>query len=322
MVYHITAKILKGRDVSCREASELYLGKTSLFDLMWAANTIRERFKKNRIGFCSVVNAKSGLCGEDCKFCAQSVHHKTGVRRYPLMPQDEIVMAAKQARDNGAGCFGIVTSGRAITDKEEIMNICRAVRKIRKKLPGLDCALSLGILDKASLDMLKSSGALRFHHNLETSRKYFPRICSTHSYEERLKTLKAARSAGFKICSGGIFGLGETRPDRLDLAFTLRELKVDSIPLNFLHPIKGTALEKAKPMSPAEILRVIAIFRIIHPKKDIKVCGGRVVNLRRFEPMIFFAGANGMMIGNYLTQPGQDPAADLEMVKDLGLKIV
>lgn len=317
-----TDKILSGNSISYKEAEQLYLNeKMPLFDLLWAANRIRESLKKNKIELCSVVNAKSGICPEDCKFCAQSNHYKTGIKRYPLLSEEEILKAAGNARNNGAACFGIVASGKGIDNKKEILTICKAIKNIKKNLPDLKRSVSLGIIEKDFLLELKNSGVDRFHHNLETSKDYFPKICSTHTYQNRLKTIEDAKKIGFKLCSGGIFGLGEDRRDRLDLAFTLRRLEVDSVPLNFLHPIKGTALEDAAPMSPDEILRIIAIFRIVLPAKEIKVCGGRVVNLRSLQPMIFFAGANGMMIGNYLTQPGQDPAVDLRMIQDLGLEV-
>lgn len=323
-IIQVTAdKILSGNNISYKEAERLYLNKNvPLFDLLWVANRIRESFRKNRVELCSVVNAKSGICSEDCKFCAQSSHYKTGIKSYPLLSGEEILKAAVNAKNNKATCFGIVTSGKGINDKKEISTICKAIGKIKKNLPGLKRSVSLGIVNKDLLLEFKNSGVERFHHNLETSKDYFPGICSTHTYQDRLETIEDAKKAGFKVCSGGIFGLGEDRRDRLSLAFALRELDVDSVPLNFLHPIKGTALENAAPMSPDEILRIIAIFRIVLPAKEIKVCGGRVVNLRSLQPMIFFAGASGMMIGNYLTQPGQDPAADLEMIRDLGLEVV
>lgn len=306
--------------ISFREAKRLYLeDKVDLFDLLCMANKIREGSKGNRIKLCSIVNAKSGICSEDCKFCAQSSHYKTGVKRYPLLSEEEIFKVAKNARKNKASCFGIVTSGKGINNKKDILNICKAVKNIKKNISGLKCSVSLGIVEKDFLFELKKTGIDLFHHNLETSRDYFPRICSTHTYQERLKTIENAKRIGLKLCSGGIFGLGESRKNRLELAFCLRDLDVDSVPLNFLHPIKGTPLEDAKQMTPQEILRTIAIFRIILPDKDIRICGGRSVNLRSLQPMIFFAGANGMMIGNYLTQAGQDPAVDLEMIEDLGL---
>jgi len=321
-VLKIKDKILRNRKPSSKEIKQLYLrDDLPLFDLLWAANKVREEFKKNKVELCSIVNAKSGNCSEDCKFCAQSVRHNAKIERYPLLSEQNILKAAKSAKANNATCFGIVTSGKRIRNQKEISIICKTVKTIRTKIPSMKCSVSLGAIDKQFLSGLKKAGVKKIHHNLETSRNYFPKVCTTHTYEERLKTLKSAKDLGIKLCSGGIFGLGESRADRLDLAFTLRDLDVDSVPLNFLHPVKGTALENSVPMDVNEILRTIAIFRLILPKKDIKVCGGRAVNLRSMQSMIFFAGANGMMIGNYLTQAGQNPKVDLKMIKDLGLSV-
>jgi biotin synthase len=185
----------------------------------------------------------------------------------------------------------------------------------------MKCSVSLGSVDAGAMKALKAAGADRFHHNLETSEDYFPRICTTHTYKERLNTIEAAKKAGFSVCSGALFGLGEARRDRIKLALLLRGLGVGSVPLNFLHPIEGTPLEKAKPMPPGEILRTIAVFRLILPEADIKICGGRAANLRSLQPLIFMAGSSGMMIGNYLTRPGPEPAVDLQMIQDLGLRV-
>jgi len=312
---------MSGKLISFARARSLYSDTIPPYELLLAANRIREHYKGDRVGLCSIVNAKSGNCPEDCSFCAQSIHHKASMKRYPLLPEEEIVKAARNARRNNAGCFGIVTSGRTVRAPKEIAAICRAVTKIKTIAPGLTCSVSLGTIGRQGIAELKKAGISRFHHNLETSAAYFPKICTTHTYGERLRTIERAKSAGLRICSGGLFGIGESREDRLKLAFTLRDLGVESVPLNFLHPIKGTALEKIAPMPPLEILRTIALLRLILPAKDIKICGGRAVNLRNLQGMIFFAGANGMMIGNYLTQPGQDPAVDLQMIKDLGLRV-
>lgn len=305
-----------------KEAVKLYLKDSlPLFDLLWEANRVREIYKKDRVELCSIVNAKSGSCSEDCKFCAQSGRHRAKVDIYPLLSVEKILRAAESAHANKATCFGIVTSGKSIKRIKEIVAICKAVGRIKKRLPSMKCSVSLGALESGAMKELKMAGADRFHHNLETSEDYFPMICTTHTYKERLRTIEAAKKAKFSICSGALFGLGEARSDRLKLAFLLRDLGIESVPLNFLHPIKGTPLENAKPMPPDEILRTIAIFRLILPEADIKICGGRAVNLRSLQPLIFLAGASGMMIGNYLTQPGQDPKADLQMIRDLGLRV-
>ncbi|MCX5716511.1 MAG: biotin synthase BioB [Candidatus Omnitrophica bacterium] len=304
------------------EIKKLYLSdKTPLSDFLFIADKTRKRFKKNDIELCSIVNAKSGNCSEDCRFCAQSARYRAKIDRYPLLPAKDIVKAAKSAAANKATCFGIVTSGRSINSPEEVRNIAAAVQKIKKEIPLLKCSASLGSIPRIFMRELKQAGLDRFHHNPETSENFFRRMCTTHPYKERIKTIADAKKEGLGICAGGIFGLGEKRKDRLALAIALRDLGVESVPLNFLHPIQGTPLEDAKPLPPQEILRTIAMFRLVLPKADIKVCAGRIVNLRDLQSMIFFAGASGMMIGNYLTQQGRSPALDLQMIKDLGLNI-
>ncbi|MFH1407400.1 MAG: biotin synthase BioB [Candidatus Omnitrophota bacterium] len=293
----------------------------NILDLFLRANSLREKHHKNKVSLCAIVNAKSGLCAQDCKFCSQSLYHKTNIRRYPLLSAEEILKYAKQASRIHATCFGIVTSGKSTDSAKELDTICRALKLIKKNLPRLKRSASLGMLGSSELLALKKAGLERYHHNLETSERFFPKICTTHTHDKRLATIRSAKALGLEVCSGGIFGMGETVNDRVSLAKTLKRFDVDSIPLNFLNPIKGTTLANKKPMPPLEILKTIALFRINLPKADIKVCGGRNMNLRMLQSMIFFAGANGMMIGNYLTTAGNDPRLDLQMIKDLGLKI-
>ncbi len=290
-------------------------------ELFSLANKLRKKYHKNRVSLCSIVNAKSGFCSQNCIFCAQSLYHKTNIKRYPLLTAKSIFNQAKGAFELGTSCFGIVTSGKAVESEKEISLICDAIRLIKKNLKNLHCSASLGTISKESLKRLKKAGLKTYHHNLETSETFFPNICTSHSFKERLDTIKHAKRLKLEVCSGGIFGLGETFFNRAELALTLKKLNVNSIPLNFLSPIKGTRCEKFKPMEPLEILKTVAIFRILLPTKDIKVCGGRSTNLRSLQSMIFFAGASGMMIGNYLTTAGNNPSVDLKMLKDLGLKV-
>ncbi|MDY6967566.1 MAG: biotin synthase BioB, partial [Spirochaetota bacterium] len=207
-----------------------------------------------------------------------------------------------------------------VKNTDELKSICNALEDISSNVDIAGCA-SLGTLSYESAKMLKESGLKRYHHNLETAESFFPEICTTHSYEERIKTVKIAKEAGFEVCCGGIFGIGETPQQRLEFAFTLKELDVDSIPLNFLNPITGTPLENAPAIPPMEILKIIAMFRFVHPTKDIRVCGGRQTNLRGVQPLMYIAGANGIMIGNYLTTAGGDPNEDLQLIEDLMLSI-
>jgi len=285
-------------------------------DLFFAASKLRKKFKGNKIKICSIINAKSGKCAEDCKFCAQSARHKTGVDVYPLVDNKKIEEASNKALEN-AGCFGIVSSGNKLSD-EEIDRLCLLLKNHKKSD---HFGASIGEVSAENLKKLKDAGLKKLHHNLETSENFFPKICSTHSYEERKNTIKRAKALGYEICSGGIFGLGESFSDRIDLAFTLKELGADSVPMNFLMPVKGTALENAAPISPVEILKTIAVFRIILQTPDIMICGGREINLRDLQSMIFLAGANGTMSGGYLTAWGRDPLQDKQMIKDLGMEI-
>jgi biotin synthase len=314
-------KIISGKEITRSEAlkiSEQAREQKDLFFLLAYANLLREEFKGKVIDLCSIINAKSGACPEDCIFCAQSSRYRTKIEKYPFIAQKKIVQGAKSARDTGADRFGIVISGRGIKGGKDLDKICDAITAIAQETD-IGICTSLGTLTHEAAQKLKSAGLKRYHHNLETSEKYFPRVCTTHSYQERVDTLKVARNNGLSVCSGGIFGLGEEMRDRLELAFYLRELEVDSIPLNFLHPVPGTPAEHFSPLYPLEILKTIALFRFVLPDKDIRICGGKVVNLRGLQSLIYGAGANAVMIGNYLTTLGRDPKEDLQEIRDLGL---
>jgi len=291
------------------------LEKLSLAELVLKANQIRQDYIGQRLDLCSITNAKSGLCTQDCKFCAQSIRHATGIPTYPLKSPKEIIAGAKQAQDIGAKRFGIVTSGNRLSP-EELKRVCDAVASIKKKL-GLKVCASLGSIDEPGLQLLKVAGISRYHHNLETSPRYFPQIISTHTFEERVATIKAVKKAGLEVCSGGIIGLGETVEDRLELALWLKKLEVDSVPLNVLIPIKGTPLEKQKPLSGAEVIKTIAIFRIILKDKTIKIAAGRESLLQDFQALAFMAGANGMLIGGYLTVKGRDILEDQQLAREI-----
>ncbi len=292
--------------------------KPELPDLFAAAARIRRNCRGDRIDICSIINAKSGACPEDCSYCAQSVHHSTGVPVYPLISVERMTEAAVSAKSNGARRFCIVTSGRGIDTRNDLEAIAQGVSRVKEA--GLSPCATLGTLTRDQLARLKDAGLDRYHHNIETSRDYFPAICTTHSFEERLEVLQHARSVGLSACSGGILGMGEGMEDRIKMAFTLRELDVDSVPVNFLMPIMGTPLEHASNLHPLEALHAIALFRFILPEKEIRVCGGRGTALGQLHPLIFLAGADGFMIGNYLTTSGLNPQDDLKMLADLGLQ--
>ena len=286
-----------------------------LDELLARADSVRRKSAAGRIELCSIINAKSGSCGENCKFCAQSAHYFTDIEEYPLKRGEEIVSAALKAEKIGARRFGIVTSGNRLT-REEISIIADAIREIKKVSGILPCA-SLGALDEESFGILAEAGLSRYHHNIETSRRFYSSIVSTHDHDQRTDTVKRAKKAGLEVCSGGIIGMGETWQDRVEMALLLKELDVDSIPLNFLVPIKGTPLEKTPAISPHDAIRVVALFRTILEDKMIKVAAGRESVLKDFQEMIFAAGANGMMIGGYLTRPGRPVSEDLELVSKI-----
>ncbi|MBI4688595.1 MAG: biotin synthase BioB [Nitrospirae bacterium] len=289
-----------------------------VFEVFALSNKVKNRFRGNKVDLCSIVSAKSGACPEDCSFCAQSSYSDTGVNAYPLLDKEKIMKAAQSAKENMARRFCIVTSGKAPSE-HELDTICGFISGI-KSLGLLPCA-TLGLLTERQLKKLKEAGLNRYHHNLETSEAFFSEICTTHTYKEKLKTIDAAKSLGLSVCSGGIFGLGETWEDRIDMAFALKGIGVDSVPLNFFTPIKGTPLEDRNMLSPIEALKIIAIYRLILLEGEIRVCGGRPATLRELHPYIFLAGADGLLIGNYLTIPGREPVQDLQMIKDLGLEV-
>ncbi len=312
--------LLSGRTIDLETASELAHAEGSeLWDLFRAAGRVREHFRGSRVDICSIVNAKSGACSEDCSYCAQSAHHSTNAPVYPLISVDRMTEAAESAKKNGAKRFCIVTSGRGISSRDDLDAIAEGIKRVRE-LGLMPCA-TLGTLTREQLSRLKEAGLDRYHHNIETSREYFPRVCTTHSFDERLKVLRQVRSLGLSACSGGILGMGESMDDRVRMAFTLRELDVDSVPVNFLMPIKGSPLEDITAIAPLDALHSLAMFRFILPEKEIRVCAGRGTALRQLHPLIFMAGADGFMIGNYLTTSGLNPEDDLKMIQDLGLKI-
>ena len=293
----------------------LALYDAPLPELAARADRARREAGVNGLALCSIINARSGLCGEDCKFCAQSARHATGVPEYPLKDTGEIVAAAERAKASGAGHFGIVTSGRGLSDGE-VEAVVRAVAAIRREVGITPCA-SLGCLEPRQFAMLKAAGLVRYHHNIETSERFFPSIVTTHTFADRLRTIRSAAEAGLSVCSGGIIGMGETREDRVDMALALRDLPVESVPINVLMPIAGTPLAGAAPLGAAEVLKTVAIFRILMPGRAIKLAAGRDTVLADFQGMAFMGGANGMIIGDYLTQPGRAQDADRRLVEEI-----
>jgi biotin synthase len=319
----------KGPDLSDAYHSGMhYSDWQELFGLSWPdfwpilqkTSALRESHFGRQVRLCVIINAKSGLCSEDCAFCSQSVKAQSGVPAYPLLPRDKLVEAAQAAAEAGAGRFSLVTSGRGITaarDKEAILN---AVAAIREAVDIKLCA-SLGIVDRSFLGELKAAGVERFHHNLEAAASFFPEICTTHTFAARVATVEAARDAGLSVCVGGILGLGESLAQRWELAQGIKELDPAAIPLNFLHPLPGTRLAHRPKLSPFEALKIIAAFRLTFPDKTIIICGGRQPTLRSLAPLIFASGANGLMTGDYLTTKGRLPEDDRFMLEDMGLAV-
>jgi len=313
--------LTKRAPIDEREALEvLNAGPSDMPAVLGAADELRRRHKGDEVNLCSIVNARSGACPEDCAFCAQSARHKTSADVYPMLSPDEVLDRAKQAVGFRAREFSVVTSGYKNNRARDFKGVTQAVRTVAEETPLKVCA-SLGTLTDEQLSHLKAAGLTRYHHNLETARSFFPRVCTTHSYDEDYEMVRKAKEHGFYVCCGGIFGMGESPAQRVELALTLRDLDVDSIPINFLNPIPGTPLEGASHLTPYECLKIIAMMRLVLPEKDIVICGGREVNLRDLQSMIFHAGANGMMVGGYLTTGGRDYNDDLKMIEDLGLKV-
>ncbi len=284
--------------------------------LLGLADRVRQAHFGQTVQLCSIVNAKSGACSEDCAFCAQSIHHKAEIEEYELISNSRLDSACRNAAQLPISNFGMVTSGPTLSNPEveQIVELLQTKKNDSSPAPAL-CA-SFGSLSESQLLPLKEAGLRRFHHNLETARSYFDQICSTHDYQSRVETVKTAKKVGLEVCSGGLLGAGENREQRVEFALTLRDLDVDSIPLNFLIPVEGTPLGQIEPLSPREILRTIAMFRLLLPSVPIKVCAGRK-NLRDLQSLVFFAGATGMMIGDLLTVAGRDVETDLQMLEDL-----
>jgi len=319
LIDSIVSCLIAGLGISEFEAEAIaQLSWREFIQLIPIINQLREEKFGNQVRICAIVNAKSGRCPEDCKFCAQSAHWKTNIKTYPLLSPSEMVERAKKAKEMGAKKFSIVTSGKGINKKEEIEKIAQAVSEIRSL--GLEPCASLGIVEKEALEELKQAGLVRYHHNLESSESFYPNICTTHSWQESLEVVKTAKELGLKVCCGGIFGLGEDWQDRIELAISLARLKPDSVPINFLIPIPKTPLENQKRLSPLEALKIIAIFRLAVPDSDIIICGGREEILGDFQSWIFPAGATGIIIGDYLTRKGRSPEDDLRMLQALGLE--
>jgi biotin synthase len=313
--------VLRGELISREQAQWLFHLESSadIFELMAWANRIREHYKGNQIHLCSIVNAKAGACSENCSFCAQSSFYQTGSPKYGFVDPEPVREAAEEANKNGVTALGLVAAWKGLKEGPMLDEVCARIEELAKSGKVRPDA-SLGIIKSQTVaDRLKEAGLECYGHNLESSQRFFPNHCTTHTYEDRIETIGYLKKAGIRICSGGIIGLGETREDRCDLAFALREVGANVVPINILNPIKGTPFENNPPLPPMEILKTIACFRFILPRQEIMIAGGRTVNLRDLQSMIFLAGASALMVGNYLTTLNQSVEKDLQMLKDLGL---
>ncbi len=319
-IQHITQHILAGGEASVEDGRWLIrLPRDYLSALMAGADRIRRRFKGPDIEVCAIANVRSGNCSENCRFCAQSGHYRTAAPVYDYIPEERLVEQARRAESWGACDFGVVSKGWGVRSDKERRQLRRYFAALAEGSRIGRCA-SLGVLDRETARELKAMGLENYHHNLETAESFFDQICTTHSYRENIDTIEAAREAGLRVCAGGILGMGESLDQRIELADTLRRLGVESVPLNFLSPQKGTPLGERPPMEPLEILHNIAVFRYMLPRAEIRIAGGRQF-LRDLQAMIFMAGASGVMIGDYLTTKGRAVEEDLQMLRDLGLRV-
>jgi biotin synthase len=314
-------QVLDGGEVNREDA--LFLlnldARADVFELIAWANRIREKFKGNKIHLCSIVNAKAGGCSENCKFCAQSAFYQTGAPRYGFVDLEPALEAAHEAARNQVTALGLVAAWKGLAEGPLLDEVCERVREL-KAAGQVRVDVSLGMINSQQVaDRLREAGVECYGHNLESSRRFFPRHCTTHTYDDRLQTIHFLKRAGIRICSGGILGMGETREDRCDLAMELRAIAANVVPINILNPIPGTPFEKIPPIEPMEVLKTIACFRFVLPRREIMVAGGRTQGLRDLQCLIFAAGASALMVGNYLTTLNRPVEEDLSMLRDLGL---
>ena len=316
VVSDLKEKVLKGGSITRDEA--VMLSKAPLNELTKSADEIRRRLAGNGFDICTIINGKCGRCSEDCKYCAQSAHYHTAcAESYPLLSTEKLVEGAKHNEKQGVLRYSIVTSGKRLSD-DEVAKLCESIREIKKQC-SIEVCVSLGLLDEKQFKKLADAGCSRVHCNLESSADFFPEICTTHTYEEKIETLKAAKRAGMSICSGGIMGLGETMEDRIDMVMTARSLGVKSIPVNILNPIKGTPFENNIPLTNDEACRCVAVFRFIIPDGSIRLAGGRGLVGDKGRAC-FESGANAAISGDMLTTAGITVDTDMKMIKELGFE--
>lgn len=311
-------KVLNDHKISYNEAFSL-LSTDDISALAKGANTITRRFNGEEVDMESLVNAKSGTCPEDCSFCAQSSFYNTGISKYPLLPTEKLIEHARNAKNGGSTSFCLVCAYRSPPEKD-FEQICDAILKIKKSID-IDVNVSLGFMTLERAKKLKSLGVKRYNHNLETAKSFFSQICTTHDYEDRIHTGKIVKEAGLELCCGGIIGMGESAEQRLELAFSLADLNPDEVPINILISREGTPLMYNNPLSNEDIIKTIAVWRFIMPKSILKIAGGREKYFKDKGRYALQAGANGIISGGYLTTGGNTHNKDLEMIKEIGLKV-
>lgn len=308
-------EIIGGRRITREDDLNMFL-TCDLKELCQGADKIREAFVGEKVDLCSIINGRSGRCPEDCKYCAQSVHNHTACEIYDFLPEEKILEACKMNESEGVNRFAIVTAGRALSG-EEFEKAIHAYETMKKECK-IDLCASMGFLTKEQLHRLHEAGVTSYHHNIETSRRNFPNICTTHTYDMKMETLKMVKEEGMCACSGGIIGMGETWEDRLDMAISLAELGIDSIPINALMPIKGTPLENQEQLTEDDILRTIAFFRYINPDANIRLAAGRAL-LKNDGETAFESGASATITGNMLTTVAcATIRSDRKMLQDMG----
>lgn len=316
MAEGIKDKVMSGYLITKSEA--VSLAECNSNSLASGAREIKEHFCGNSFDLCTIVNGKSGLCSENCKYCAQSVHYRGKTEEYPLLGSEEILKEALYSDANGIGRFSVVTSGRALSEPD-LENLCKSYKILREKT-GLSLCASCGLLKYDDFVKLKESGVSRYHNNLETSRRYFSEVCTTHTYDEKIAAVKDAQRAGLTVCSGGIMGLGETMEDRIDMALELRSLGIKSVPINFLTPIPGTPLEKMPHISEEEAMVIVSLYRFILPDSFIRLAGGRSLMKDRGKALMA-SGANAAITGDMLTTAGISISDDIDMISELGYEV-
>ena len=312
----LTDQVINGKKISKEEA--LFLYRQPLLELCRSADKIRKYFCSDQFDICTIINARSGSCSENCKFCAQSAHNHTCAATYPLLSKEVILAQAKINHEQGVLRYSIVTSGKRLSDAEVDL-MCEVVREIKEKI-GISVCVSFGLLNEQQFRKLKEAGVTRVHNNLETSRRNFPNICTTHKFDDKIQAIRAAQAAGLSVCSGGIMGLGETAEDRIDMALTLRELGVRSIPVNMLNPIPGTPFENNERLTPEDMQRIVAVYRFILPRASIRLAGGRGLMPDKGKSC-FTSGANAAISGDMLTTAGITTKTDMALLKELGYEV-